>query len=110
MALSLAAATADAAALTRSSIWRGECTMHCADMFDPVCTSGGTQYQNPCFAFCHNMPEFKKGACAEPVQVGTAASNATAVNATFMTAHNVIDIADGGIPVLMGSVGLSVAS
>ena len=61
-------------------------------------------------AFCHNMPEFKKGACAEPVQVGTAASNATAVNATFMTAHNVIDIADGGIPVLMGSVGLSVAS
>ena len=61
-------------------------------------------------AFCNNMYEFKKGACAEPVQVATVASNVTAVNATFMTAHNVIDIADGGIPVLMGSVGLSVAS
>lgn len=108
----MALATADAAALT--AIWKGECTMHCADVFDPVCTSGGAQYQNPCFAFCHNMYEFNRGACAEPIQVATVASNATDVNATmkkaFMEVHNVIDIADGGSPILMGTIGVGVSS
>jgi len=67
-----------------------------------------------CPAFCHNMYEFNRGACAEPIQVATVASNATDVNATmkkaFMEVHNVIDIADGGSPILMGTIGVGVSS